>query len=66
MNTKFKGLGVAMITPFNADGSIDFVGLEKLTLHLINGGVNSLSPPNISSSISMLIICFPYQKLFTQ
>lgn len=42
MNTKFKGLGVAMITPFNADGSIDFVGLEKLTLHLINGGVNYL------------------------
>jgi 4-hydroxy-tetrahydrodipicolinate synthase len=42
MNTKFKGLGVAMITPFNADGSIDFAGLEKLTLHLINGGVNYL------------------------
>jgi 4-hydroxy-tetrahydrodipicolinate synthase len=42
MNTKFKGLGVAMITPFNADGSIDLVGLEKLTLHLINGGVNYL------------------------
>jgi 4-hydroxy-tetrahydrodipicolinate synthase len=42
MNTKIKGLGVAMITPFNADGSIDFAGLEKLTLHLINGGVNYL------------------------
>lgn len=42
MNTKFKGLGVAMITPFNADGTIDFVGLEKLTMHLINGGVNYL------------------------
>jgi 4-hydroxy-tetrahydrodipicolinate synthase len=39
---KFKGLGVAMITPFNADGTIDFVGLEKLTNHLINGGVNYL------------------------
>lgn len=31
-----------MITPFNADGNIDFVGLEKLTMHLINGGVNYL------------------------
>lgn len=39
---KFKGLGVAMVTPFNEDGSIDFVGLENLTNHLINGGVSYL------------------------
>jgi len=38
----FKGLGVAMVTPFNADGTIDFVGLEKLTNHLVDGGVNYL------------------------
>ncbi len=38
----FKGLGVAMVTPFNADGSIDFGGLDKLTNHLIEGGVNYL------------------------
>jgi 4-hydroxy-tetrahydrodipicolinate synthase len=41
MNT-FKGLGVAMVTPFNEDGTIDFEGLEKLTNHLVNGGVNYL------------------------
>lgn len=39
---KFKGLGVAMVTPFNADGSIDYLGLERLTNHLIDGGVNYL------------------------
>ncbi|MFT4876596.1 MAG: 4-hydroxy-tetrahydrodipicolinate synthase [Bacteroidia bacterium] len=39
---KFKGLGVAMVTPFNADGSIDYLGLEKLTTHLVDGGVNYL------------------------
>ena len=39
---KFKGLGVAMVTPFNADGSIDYLGLEKLTNHLITGGVHYL------------------------
>jgi 4-hydroxy-tetrahydrodipicolinate synthase len=39
---KFKGLGVAMVTPFNANGSIDYTGLEKLTLHLIDGGVDYL------------------------
>lgn len=39
---KFRGLGVAMVTPFNADGSIDYLGLEKLTNHLITGGVHYL------------------------
>jgi|TARA_B110000902_G_scaffold147531_1_gene170179 4-hydroxy-tetrahydrodipicolinate synthase len=39
---KFRGLGVAMVTPFYADGSIDFDGLEKLTNHLVDGGVNYL------------------------
>jgi len=39
---KFRGLGVAMVTPFNADGSIDFSGLKKLTIHLVDGGVNYL------------------------
>ncbi len=31
-----------MVTPFNADGSIDFDGLERLTEHLIAGGVEYL------------------------
>ena len=39
---KFKGLGVAMVTPFYADGSIDFDGLEKLTNHLVDGGADYL------------------------
>lgn len=39
---KFRGLGVAMVTPFAADGSIDFVGVEKLTNHLVDGGVDYL------------------------
>lgn len=39
---KFRGLGVAMITPFMADGNIDFPALTKLTHYLIEGGVNYL------------------------
>jgi 4-hydroxy-tetrahydrodipicolinate synthase len=39
---KFKGLGVAMVTPFSADGSIDIPALEKLTNFLIDGGVDYL------------------------
>lgn len=37
-----RGTGVAMVTPFNADGTISFTDLEKLTEHLIVGGVNYL------------------------
>jgi len=32
-----KGTGIAIITPFKADGSIDFAALEKLVEHWING-----------------------------
>jgi len=38
----FRGTGVAMVTPFKASGSVDFDGLEKLTNHLIEGGVDYL------------------------
>ena len=35
-------MGVAMVTPMDAGGGIDFIGLEKLTRHLIDGGTNYL------------------------
>ena len=40
--SKLKGLGVAMITPFQEDGSIDIEALKRLTNHLIDGGVDYL------------------------
>lgn len=39
---KFSGVGVAIVTPFQADGNIDVVALEKLIEHLIEGGVDYL------------------------
>lgn len=36
------GTGIALITPFSADKSIDFTGLEKLINHCIAGGVDYL------------------------
>ena len=36
------GTGVALVTPFHQDGSIDFAGLEKLVDYSINGGVEYL------------------------
>jgi len=39
---KLKGTGVAMVTPFNSDNSINFSQLERLTDHLVAGGVEYL------------------------
>lgn len=39
---KITGTGVALITPFNEDFSIDFVSLEKLINHQIDGGIDYL------------------------
>ena len=39
---KFFGTGVAMVTPFNADKSVDFESLGKLVDYLTNGGVEFL------------------------
>jgi 4-hydroxy-tetrahydrodipicolinate synthase len=38
-NAKFKGTGVAIVTPFNKDGNVDFKSLGKLVNFIIKGGV---------------------------
>ena len=42
MNTNWNGTGVAVITPFKTDRSVDYTSLEKIINHLINGGVEYL------------------------
>lgn len=42
INSQYKGMGVAMVTPFNEDFSIDFNALAKLTEFLISEGANYL------------------------
>jgi len=42
MKNIFAGMGVAMVTPFTGERTIDFSGLERLTKHLIDGGVDYL------------------------
>jgi len=39
---KFHGTGVALVTPLNADGSVDYDGLKSLINYLINGKVDYL------------------------
>ncbi|MEN8928563.1 MAG: 4-hydroxy-tetrahydrodipicolinate synthase [Flavobacteriales bacterium] len=40
--SNLKGLGVAMVTPFKVNKDIDYPALEKLTNHLITGGLDYL------------------------
>jgi len=39
---RFYGTGVAMVTPFRADGQVDYDALGRLINHLIEGGVEYL------------------------
>ena len=39
---KFRGLGIALITPFQTDGSIDFDALDRLVEYQIKGGADFL------------------------
>ena len=39
---KIKGTGVALVTPFNEDKSLDYKGLENLLNHVIDGGIDYL------------------------
>ena len=42
MNNAFKGSGVALVTPFNEDLTIDFVALKKLVRYQIENGTDFL------------------------
>src|ERR1051326_64872 len=39
IHSKFKGTGVALVTPFQEDGSIDFKALNNVIDYVIKGGV---------------------------
>jgi 4-hydroxy-tetrahydrodipicolinate synthase len=38
-STKFRGTGVAIVTPFNKNGHVDFKALDKLIDYIIKGGI---------------------------
>lgn len=39
-DVQLRGVGVALVTPFESNGAIDFVGFERLIEHCISGGVD--------------------------
>ncbi|UKJ06839.1 4-hydroxy-tetrahydrodipicolinate synthase [Solitalea lacus] len=54
MSTQLKGTGVALVTPFNPDGSVDYSGLKNLIEHLIAGGVEYLVPMGTTGETATL------------
>lgn len=42
MQNKFKGLGVAVVTPFKSDGSVDYDALRRLLDYQLSNGVDFL------------------------
>ena len=40
MKFSVQGCGVALVTPFNEQGAIDFDAMIKLVDHVVNGGVD--------------------------
>jgi 4-hydroxy-tetrahydrodipicolinate synthase len=62
---QLKGTGVALVTPFSHDGSVDYVALEKLIDHVINGGIQYIvslgttgETPTLSKEEKKSIITF--------
>ncbi|MCT4580924.1 MAG: 4-hydroxy-tetrahydrodipicolinate synthase [Flavobacteriales bacterium] len=51
---KFKGLGVALVTPFQDNGSVDFVGLQKLVEHQIANEVDYLVVQGTTGEVATL------------
>jgi 4-hydroxy-tetrahydrodipicolinate synthase len=66
--TKLYGTGVALVTPFNNDETIDFISLEKIINHVINGGVDYIvtlgttgETPTLSKQEKIDIINFTFR-----
>jgi 4-hydroxy-tetrahydrodipicolinate synthase len=42
LDERFKGVGVALVTPFDEEGNIDYAGYQRLIEYVIEGGVDYL------------------------
>lgn len=67
---KFKGTGVAVVTPFKESGAIDFDSYEKILDHVIHGGINYIvvlgttgETPTISKQEKKTLIEFSVEKI---
>lgn len=68
MLTQLQGVGVAIITPFNQDFSIDYQGLENQINHIIDGGVDYIvvlgttgETPTLNKEEKIAIVNFTFE-----
>ncbi len=69
MSHAFRGTGVALVTPFQKNGSVDFPALEKLIDYVIENGVNYLvalgttaETPTLTAKEKKEILAFIIEK----
>src|ERR671912_189490 len=67
LREKLRGTGVALITPFKKDQSVDFDAIEKLINHIIENGVQYIvslgttgEPPVLSKEEKLEVLNFTY------
>jgi 4-hydroxy-tetrahydrodipicolinate synthase len=70
LRQQLRGTGVALVTPFQADLSIDYIALERIIDFVIAGGVEYLvtmgttgETPTISKTEKKAILQFTYEKV---
>lgn len=70
LRNSISGVGVALITPFNADFSIDYPALERQINHTIDNGVDYLvslgttgETPTLSREERIAIVHFTFEKV---
>ena len=70
LRNTLRGTGVALITPFQADTSVDYAALEKVINHVITGGVEYVvtlgttgETPTLSKEEKKQIALFTYDKV---
>ncbi len=53
-NNTFRGAGVALVTPFNDDNQVDIQALQRITEHVIQGGIDYLVALGTTAETSTL------------
>src|SRR6201996_1607578 len=70
LREQLRGTGVALVTPFQSDSSVDYNALEKVINHVIGGGVEYVvtlgttgETPTLSKEEKKQIASFTYEKV---
>jgi 4-hydroxy-tetrahydrodipicolinate synthase len=70
LREQLRGTGVALVTPFQSDFSVDYTALERIIDFVIDGGVDYLvtmgttgETPTLSKEEKKAVVLFTYEKV---